>query len=67
MAKESTEGTAKASFNIKPELIKKLRYVALMDETTQTDIVDKLLVDFIDKWEKKNGPIPGKHFYIHKP
>ena len=50
----------KASFNIKPEPIKRLRYGALMDETTQTDIVDKLLTDFLEKWDKKNGAIPFK-------
>lgn len=38
--------------------MRKLKYVALVDQTTQTEIVDKLLSDYIDKWEKKNGQIP---------
>lgn len=59
MAKEN-EVTTKASFNLKPELVKKLRYISLMDETTQTVIIDKLLTDYIEKWEKKNGEIPKR-------
>lgn len=59
MAKEKRE-LEKASFNLRPEIIRKLKYAALIDQTTQTAILDKLLTDFIDKWEKKNGPIPLK-------
>ncbi len=50
----------KASFNLRPALVKQLKYVALMESKTQTEIIDKLLSDYVDKWEKKNGKIPVK-------
>lgn len=58
MAKDPNKITEKASFNLRPDIIKKLRYVAVVDETTQTDIVDKLLSEYIEKWQKKHGEIP---------
>lgn len=57
MAKEK-KPIEKASFNLNPEIIRKLKYVALMDQTTQTAILHKLLTDHVEKWEKKNGAIP---------
>lgn len=55
----STE-LVKASFNLNPDRIKQLRYIAVVDETTQTQIIDSLLESYIESWEKKNGPIPKK-------
>lgn len=54
------DAPVRTSFIIKPSVTSKLKYIALIDRTTQTEIVDKLLTDYIDKWEKKNGPIPVK-------
>jgi len=50
----------RTTFIIRPSIISKLKYIALMEQTTQTAIIDKLLADYIDKYEKKNGPIPIK-------
>lgn len=54
------EGTVKASFNIDPVIVRKLKKIAAAEETTQTDILAGLLNDYIAKWEKKNGPVPLK-------
>lgn len=54
------EGTVKASFNIDPAIVRKLRIIAALDGSTQTEILNSLLNDYIAKWEKKNGPIPVK-------
>jgi hypothetical protein len=45
---------------IRPSIIRKLKYIALADGTTQTAIIDGELTDYVAKWEKKNGPIPVK-------
>ena len=45
---------------MRPSILKKIKYVALVDQTTQTAIVETLLNDYISKWEKKNGPVPVK-------
>jgi hypothetical protein len=49
---------ARTTFIIRPSVTEKLKYIALMDKTTQTAIIDKLLSGFVERWEKKNGPIP---------
>jgi hypothetical protein len=59
--KESeTQDTTKASFLLKTALLKKLRYISVVDEITQTDIIDQLLTKYVNDWEKKNGEIPAK-------
>jgi predicted DNA-binding protein len=50
----------KASFNLRPEVVKQLKYIALMEGTTQTQILDDLLTKYIEAFEKKNGKIPLK-------
>lgn len=50
----------KTTFIVDPALMKKVRYIALMDETEMTGIVKEALSDYVQKWEKKNGPIPVK-------
>lgn len=48
---------ARTTFIIKPSITEKLKYIALIDKTTQTAILDKTLSNYIEKWEKKNGSI----------
>lgn len=55
-----SEDNTKASFWIRTSLVKKLRYISVMDEVTQTEIIDQLLSKYIGDWEKKNGEIPKK-------
>jgi hypothetical protein len=50
----------KSLFTINPTAKKQLRYIAFMMETTQTEILNKALSEYIQKWEKKNGPVPLK-------
>jgi len=50
----------RTSYILHNEIVKKVRYIALMDEREITDVVDKALREYIDKWEKKNGAIPKK-------
>lgn len=50
-------------FNMDPELKRKSKYIAAVDDGITPDItsvITKALGEYIDKWEKKNGPIPKK-------
>lgn len=62
MAKSSNtpekEENTKASYWLRSSLVKKLKYIALMSSTTQTEILDQVLTKFVADWEKKNGQIP---------
>lgn len=51
----------KTSFIIDAVTMKKIRYIALMEETEITVVVDKSFQETIAKYEKKNGPIPIKN------
>jgi hypothetical protein len=57
---EQDKRTEPATFRLKPDILKKLKYIAFTDDTKQTDIVEKSLEEFIVKWEKKHGEIPVK-------
>lgn len=62
MAKATTkqpdqEEVGKTSFWLRKGISKKLKYIALKDNTTQTEIVDRVLGEFVEKWERKNGSI----------
>lgn len=58
--KRSTDGKEAATFRIKSELLKKLKYIAMKDNTTQTNLIEGAVMGIVAKWEKKNGPIPIK-------
>lgn len=38
----------------------KLRYIAFMEKTDMTSIINKAIDEVITKYEKKNGPVPVK-------
>ena len=48
----------KTSFMINPVLMKKVRYISLMEEKDITDLVDEGLKHVVQQYEKKNGEIP---------
>jgi hypothetical protein len=54
------EKPIRTSFNILPGTMKKIKYVALMDEKDLTSLVDESLKRIIADYEKRNGPIPSK-------
>jgi hypothetical protein len=55
-----SEGNIKTSFLLKRTQVKKLRYISVVDEITQTEIIDQLLSKYISDWENNNGKIPVK-------
>lgn len=48
------------SFMIYTDTKKKVNYIAVMEEIDITTIVETALQDYINKYEKRNGPIPIK-------
>lgn len=56
----STEGKEKTSMYIEIPTLDSLKYIEYHDDRTRTDIVNEALIDYIAKWEKKNGPVPKK-------
>ena len=42
---------------ISAELLRKLKYVSLMEDTTFTDLVNDAFSLYVSKWENDNGPI----------
>ena len=48
----------RTSMYLDPATVWGLKYVALMDAKTQTDIIQEALNEYLGKWEKKNGPVP---------
>lgn len=54
------EKPQRTSLSITPEKTKKLKYIALMENTNITALVNEALQARIELYEKKNGPIPVK-------
>jgi hypothetical protein len=50
----------KANFVVKASILKKLKYIALVEDLYQADIVNEAFEDYIGKYEKKNGEIKLK-------
>lgn len=50
----------KGAFLMRPTLLKKIKYIALVDDENQYDIVDAALSKHVAEWEKKNGEIKLK-------
>lgn len=67
ITKSSQEGTkekeTRATFIVNEDLLEKLKAIAYWDRILIKDVVNNLLQDLIDKYEKENGnikPIPKK-------
>jgi uncharacterized protein YjaZ len=63
MAKAKSTNTREkkiTSFQIFTDTKKKINYISAVDDTDITEIVEKSLQNYINQWEKKNGPIPVK-------
>ena len=67
ITKSSQEGTkeneTRATFIVNEELLEKLKAIAYWDRVLIKDVINKALLDAVDKHEKKNGeikPIPKK-------
>ena len=45
---------------LRPAMVRNVKYIAFMDEKTQTDVLDEALTEYVAKWEMKNGEIPKK-------
>lgn len=47
----------RTSFQLPSEMLKKLKYISMMEECSQREIVMKALWAYIDRWEATNGKI----------
>lgn len=47
----------RTSYNIRPSITLKMKYIALVEKTNVTALQEQLFTDFIRRWEKKNGEI----------
>ncbi len=56
--KLKSEPKDRGSLYLTPPTMWKLKYIALMDNNRQSDIIEEALVDYFAKWEKKNGDVP---------
>lgn len=52
-----SEEKVRTTFVLPADLPRKLRYISLMDDILQQDIVAEALNDYIDRWEAENGKI----------
>lgn len=60
-SKKGTTNTKKeetrATFIVDPELIRKLKYISLVESSLLKDIVSEALTTYINEWESENGKI----------
>jgi hypothetical protein len=59
MAKSDKPNTKdRTSLYLSPQTSHGLRYVVFMDKRTQTEIIEEALQQYLERWEKKHGPVP---------
>lgn len=56
----TTPGKERTTLYMRGDVLKKIKFIALIEEQNQTETIDKALNEFVDRWEKKNGPLPIK-------
>lgn len=47
----------RATFIVKPEITRKLKYIALMETRLYKSVIDEALGSYIERWESENGVI----------
>lgn len=55
--KETNNDDIRATFIISAELLRKIKYISLMEDLLQKDVVGMALFDYVSKWEQENGNI----------
>lgn len=58
-----TKGTARTSITLDPEVMGKLRYLALNTGRQLNGIIEEALVKYFESYEKKHGEITVPDFY----
>ena len=53
----NTSQELRATFIVNPELIRKVKYITLVEGNLQKDIIDAALRQYIRRWESANGQI----------
>lgn len=53
-------GETRATFIVRKETLKKVKYVSLMDTKKIKDVIEEALTDYLSKWEAENGTIKTK-------
>lgn len=54
---ETNNDDIRATFIISAELLRKIKYISLMEDLLQKDVVGTALSDYVSKWEQENGKI----------
>ena len=47
----------RATFIVDPELIRKLKYISLVESSLLKDVISEALTGYINEWEAENGKI----------
>lgn len=47
----------RATFIVNPELVRKIKYISLIADRLQKDIIDAALSEYISNWEAEHGKI----------
>ena len=61
-----TKGTARTSITLDPEVMGKLRYLALNTGRQLNGIIEEALVKYFENYEKKHGQITVPEIYRYK-
>lgn len=51
---------SRTALDLEKNVVHGIKYISLMDEKTQTDIINEALKNYIEQWEQKNGTIQKK-------
>lgn len=55
--KNDGNDNTRATFIVSAELLRKIKYISLMDDRLQSDVVGEALSLYVSKWELDNGKI----------
>lgn len=55
--KNDGNDNTRATFIVSAELLRKIKYISLMDERLQSEVVGEALSLYVSKWENDNGKI----------
>lgn len=60
ISENKSSDCVRATFLLAPETVRKIKYISVMEDRLQKDIVAEALNDYIQHWEIQNGGISLK-------
>lgn len=57
---EVVEEKERTTINLRTDIMKNMKFVALFDDKSLSEVMEAAMLEYLTRWENKNGALPQK-------